>query len=642
MRRSGTWGSTRADRAGKPTERMVLLRRLGARASPSALLSLLSLTVLAAWVARFGPLGPRLPALASVGALGAQRSSQAAIVVLVLVLLLLGGAWLTRRLDGLDRCVAPILGTTAAILALSVALTAGHLVALLAGAALVACLVAVSPAGGLRFSGARLDRVAPWGLYVLTASAYAVFSMHRHWAFGSGSWDLGCMVHNFYLASRGLGTVSTVLGGVDFLGDHFMVGIYLFAPAFWVDASAWMVLAVQALSLAVTAPAIYAIARGRGGSVSLAFSLGLATGLSFGLQSAAYFDAHAITVGFGFLPAALWALERERLWWASGFLAVFATFKESLGAYVVGLGLLLLWRALRSRDRRKLYFGLGWVVSGGAWFVLVNRVLMPAFMANAARLDSHETFADFGPTVFTALLGMLSDPLQTLGAILVPDAKILSLGVTLAGTGALGIFAPEVALAALPLFAERFLSSKATMWQMGYHYAAPLCLYAGWAGAIGLPRAREVARRLLEALSPGRGGREAPALAVYILMSALLINAFGYRHRANFHRWRESYFSTPAHAEANRAAVSFVQQMGREVAVAAQNRVLPHLADRSRIWRLGDYERAEVVVLSIGESAWPWDDGYPARLERQLERSPVWERVFKKEQARVWRRTSSP
>ena len=60
--------------------------------------------------------------------------------------------------------------------------------------------------------------------------------------------------------------------------------------------------------------------------------------------------------------------------------------------------------------------------------------------------------------------------------VFVPAAKVHSQLVTLGGLGFLPLLAPEILIPALPLIAERFLSSKATMWEMGYHYAIPLCL----------------------------------------------------------------------------------------------------------------------------------------------------------------------
>src|SRR5262249_57107712 len=116
----------------------------------------------------------------------------------------------------------------------------------------------------LRPNAPRSDRGTAIGFWAVTALVFSIFSMHRHFWFGSGSWDMGCMVHNVYRASRFLDSTSTVLGNVDYLGDHFMIGIYLLAPFFWISSSGYMLLFVQSLSLAATAPAIFLIARTRG------------------------------------------------------------------------------------------------------------------------------------------------------------------------------------------------------------------------------------------------------------------------------------------------------------------------------------------------------------------------------------------
>lgn len=608
-------------------------------------LATLALFALALFALRYGPLGLRLPAVGSVAALGQVSLGRNGQLALAAVAILLVVTVARGRLPGLSDHAGTLLIAVIAVIGLSLTFSLGHLVLYLASALALATLLAVQ--GDLERSRASAARegqkrglVTPVVLFLVVAGAHATFAMHRHWAFGSGSWDLGCMIHNFYRASRGLDTASTVLGEVDFLGDHFMVGIYLLAPFFWLDASGYMVLAVQSASLAASAPAIYGIALARGASPMLAAALGLATGLGFGMQSGAFFDAHEITVGLGFLAAALWAIETGRLRLATLLLVVFSTFKESLGAYVVGLGLLLVLRALTAGSRaevggegspaprRLLAYGAGWIIYGAAWFVAVNRVLKPFFAQRARPLVSHETFGDFGPTVFAALVGMLADPLKAVGAIFVPAEKTLSLGVTFGGTGALALLAPEVGVAALPLLAERFLSSKATMWQMGYHYAAPLTLYAGWAAALAIPRAGRLVRRLLEAVAPGQGRAAARALAVYVLLSAATVNHWGYRHPANFHVWREPYFSTPAKRRDNARAVAFVRALGRDVSVAAQNRILPHLADRPGIWRLGEHERADVVVVSLGENAWPYADAYPGQIARRLMAASEWRLVF--------------
>ncbi|MFO0724931.1 MAG: DUF2079 domain-containing protein [Myxococcota bacterium] len=547
---------------------------------------------------------------------GWVRGLSLSVVVLVALTALRRRAILSGPLTG---------GVAVAVLSmvfLSEALPLGHF-AIIVGFALLASgtIALLLPRAGPE-SLAISDRRLALGLFLLVAGVSMGFALHRHESFGSGSWDMGCMAHNFYRASRFLSTVSTVLGDVDFLGDHFMIGIWLYAPLFWLKSSAEMVIAVQSVNLALVAPAAFLIARHRGAGSFPSLILGLVTGFAFGMQSAHYFDSHEIAVGFGFLAIGVWALETGKLWTATLSLMAFALFKESLGAYVVGLGLLLGWRGLKAQDpqekRAKLRFAASWVIGGAAWFVLVNRVLMPAFRAHGNAPEAHETFADFGPTIFAAAVAMLSDPVRALGALFIPDEKLHSMLVTVMGSGALCLLAPEILIAALPLLAERFLSSKSTMWEMGYHYAAPLAFYGGWAAACALPAVEARAGLWLEALGPGLGGHARRWVGLYLLAAAALTNAVGYRHPANFHRLEEDYFSSPPRRAANHHGIALLRALPRDVKIAAQNRLLPHLADRPYAYRLGDWEKADLILMSVGENAWPWDDGFPARLARQL------------------------
>ncbi len=481
---------------------------------------------------------------------------------------------------------------------------------------------------GAESSDARgSERALVFGVWLFVAAVSAVFALHRHHAFGSGSWDMGCMIHNFFRASRLLDTTSTVLGDVDFLGDHFMAGIWLYAPItrLWSGGSALVV--IQSVNLAAVAPATFTIARRAGAAPVPALAIALATGFAFGMQSAHYFDSHEIAVGFGFLAWGVAWLEAGRYRAATLALLTFASFKESLGAYIVGLGLLLVWRGAWNEGveaHRQRRWGAAWVALGVIVFVLVNRVFMPYFRARANAPEPHETFGDFGPTVFLAVLGVLRDPLRALLALFVGEEKLASIAVTLSGTGFLALLAPELLIPAAPLVAERFLSSKSTMWEMGYHYAAPLCFYAGWATALAYPRVERLARALVDALGPAeanaadRRRRVGVALTIYVLAAMVLTNAVGYRHPSNFLRWEEDYFTRPARRADHRAAIAFVEAQGRDARVAAQNRLLPHLADRAFIYRLGERERADWILLSLGESAWPYDDGLPERVAREL------------------------
>ena len=607
--------------------------------------------VLFAFTLRYVPLGPRLSSFNAV-----VQFDQAQLKLVPLLCTLAYGGLIIfliakRRLDGLERCFSKISALVLVSVFLAVTHPLGHLWLISVSGAFVVGMVALFFNRDYQFSFPRsptLRALIPWSIFLGVCILNAVYSMHRHWSFGSGSWDLGCMAHNFHLASRGLSPVSTVLGGVSFLADHFMPGIYLLSPFFWVWDSTWMVLILQSASIAVVAPVVYSVACDRGANSILAATLGLATGLAFGHQSAAYYDAHAITIGLGFLAGALWAIEKDKLRLATGLLVVFSLFKESACAYVVGLSFFMIWQGLMTKNRAELRYGLGWALYGILGFIVITRVAMPAFAVAGQPPVSHETFIDFGPTIFSAFVAMLLDPLKVLGALFIPIEKTLALGVTVAGTGWLALLAPEIGIAALPLFAERFLSSKASMWQMGYHYAAPLTLYAGWAAARAVPKAESLVAWTLgsfgghaEELVTARERANQTWLALYIIVVAIGVNSVGYHHPANFHHWRESYFSTPTKRVANTGAVEFVKKLGSDVSVAAQNHILPHLASRTKIWRLGDYTHASVVVLSIDESAWPYSPSFPRQLARRLAQSSAWREVYEAQGTKVFIRNDS-
>lgn len=590
-----------------------------------------------------------LSGLGSVQAIGALtisaggRNVLAAVSLLALITILRRRSLVQGRTVGLaiGVTIVTVLVSLLAPLGFHATITAAALgLAVFAGVNLGDAASPLEPEATTPPSPARNRRIAI-AVWLFAGAANCLFAMHRHYWFGSGSWDMGCMVHNLYRSSRFLDSTSTVLGDVDYLGDHFMIGIYLYAPIFWVAMSAYTLIAVQSFSLAAVGPVIFLLARERGSPAVHAVLLGLSAAFAFGMQSAVFFDAHEITIGFGFLAIGVLAFERRRFGWATLWFFLFALFKESLGAYVAALGALAVWRGIRDAERRSLKYGALWILAGAAYFVLVNRVLMPLLLARANAFDQHITFADFGPTVFQALVGIVTHPLKALAALFVPSEKVSSLLVTYGGLGYLALVSPEILVAALPLLGERFLSTKPTMWEMGYHYAAPLTFYSAWGVAIGWPQLEAAARRMLEWIGPGLGGRAAHVLALYVLSATFLINDYGHPHVANFRLWQEDYFSLPERRDNDAAAVAFLDRQGRAARLAVQNRILPHLADRAHIYRIGDWSKADWVLLSIRESAWPYDDGFSERLARDLYASPEWRIVFSRGEAVVFARANA-
>ena len=474
-----------------------------------------------------------------------------------------------------------------------------------------------------------MARLPQWGLrlhpawvgFGLSAVVASVFSLHRHHSFGSGGWDVGCFSHSTWLASAGEPLMSTVLhpSGVHVLGDHFYPVIYLLAPIHWLGLGASGLLVLQSVVVAAVAFPFYRFLARRidhgGLRVAILFSLLF----SFAWQSATYFDFHAQTLALWPLAEAIDRLDRRAYKPMFGWLALAWICKENMPLYAAFFGLFIL--LFHSGARR---IGAGLFAVGVCGFGLTLGFIQPALLKGGPQGMIHKgTYAQFGDSLPAALWGMVSSPLRTLLALVSPLAKRMSLATTLFGAGLFSLYRPRYLLLALPTLAERFLSSKEQMWEMGYHYAAPLTLFVAFAAVEGLADLRVWAEERLVVLS-----RPLP-LAVIVISLAALTNLYGYKHPSNFLTWNHDYFQHEQEAAASHRMLALVPAMG---SVEAMNHLLPHVAARKEVTFPRDWPKADIQVFNFSQSAWhPQANHSKAWIRdrlRRLHRDKRWRLAF--------------
>src|SRR5438094_5219899 len=99
--------------------------------------------------------------------------------------------------------------------------------------------------GGCAMNERKLFHVA-WAVPATAAFLiYSLWSINRYERFGAGAWDLGCRSQSIWLLAHARGFTSSVLGNVNFMGDHFMPSLVLLAPIGWSGSPA-LLLAAQA------------------------------------------------------------------------------------------------------------------------------------------------------------------------------------------------------------------------------------------------------------------------------------------------------------------------------------------------------------------------------------------------------------
>lgn len=314
--------------------------------------------------------------------------------------------------------------------------------------------------------GARMGRAAgAWarrhalalGVTAAVSAVYALFSW-RQWArFEVPSWDQGIFTQ-LMRAYAELRTPVVPIKGEDFLllGDHFHPLLVVFAPLYALWPSGLTLLLAQAVCVGISAGILTACAvRLLGRWPGLA--IGIAYGLSWGIQSAVAAQFHEVALALPLLAASLSALVRERhvaaALWALPLLGV----KEDLGLTVAAIGVVIALRGSR-------WLGLGLAAVGVAGFWVTVTLVLPALNPDGVWDYAQESL----------LTQVFSDPgavLAGLGTGMLP--KVVLVIAVVAITAFLALASPLV-LITLPTLAWRLTSDVPAHWSTEWHYSAVL------------------------------------------------------------------------------------------------------------------------------------------------------------------------
>ncbi|URN16713.1 MULTISPECIES: DUF2079 domain-containing protein [Streptomyces] len=368
---------------------------------------------------------------------------------------------------------------------------------------------------------------------------HALFALREHRRFGTTGYDLGIFgqgVRAYAELRMPASEIRTATAPAAFLGeaypllgDHFHPILALLAPLYALVPRVESLLIAQA---ALVAGSTYVMASAAGrhlGRPWAALSLGLAYGLSWGLQELVAFDFHEVAFAVPLLALACAAYLDGRwvaaAWWASGLLLV----KEDLGLTAAVLGLLL----LRHHRRAGLALCLGATAATG----LVTLVAIPALAPDGQYGYLTQQYSH-------GLLDGWSVKSQTLVALLAVTAGL--------------VLRSPLALLMLPTLAWRLTSPNPAYWDVALHYSAVLMPIAFAA--------------LIDAL------RKDTRLPVFIPLAvmALMFPAKPLGDLVTPEFWRVGPRESAARAAVDRVPSG--------VEVAASNSLAPHLTDRTRTY----------------------------------------------------------
>ena len=367
-------------------------------------------------------------------------------------------------------------------------------------------------------AGRRADRV-PWLIALAVFACYAVISGYRYLRLASTSWDMGIFTEYVKrYAHLQAPIVDARAPGMNLLGDHFHPIVATVAPFFRLFPSPLTLLIAQALLAAlsvipVTRAAQQLLGTGAGRAIGVAY------GLSWGLQQMIDNDFHEIAFAVPLLAFSLSALVRGRVRAAVLWALPLVLVKEDQGFTVAAIGLLI---AFGYRHR---IAGLALAAWGLAWSLLAITVLIPHFSPTHTYL-----YWSLGGNIGAAghrasVAGLLHQVFAS------SDVKLPTLVMILLPTAFLALRSPIV-LAVLPSLALRFIATNSAYWSTQWHYNATVMPIVFIAAIDGMSRIRAARAAAGTEMNGGPAGPGAAASAAGTAGNGAAASAAGTARRA--------------------------------------------------------------------------------------------------------------
>ncbi len=285
-------------------------------------------------------------------------------------------------------------------------------------------------------------------VFGLLATLYAAISIQRYHRMESYVFDLGFFESIIRDYAHGqfpqLSYTDTTFAPL-----HFSPALALLAPLVLLWPTPITILVTQALALAAgVIPLMRAATPG-----PMAWVVALSYGLAPGFASLIGFDFHEVALAVPLMSLSMAAMlrsdHRAAVLWALPLLLV----KEDLGLTVAALGAVVFLRGSRR-------WGLAAMGVGALTFVVLLVWVLPL-----VQTDGGNFAQNYAPT-------SLSEAWRILGAG--SHNKVRTVLYWLIPTGLVALRSPMLLLVAVPTFAWRFLSDRATYWDPWYQYDAVL------------------------------------------------------------------------------------------------------------------------------------------------------------------------
>lgn len=359
------------------------------------------------------------------------------------------------------------------------------------------------------------------------------------------------------------------------LADHFGPILFLLSPIYRLFPSASSLLIIQAVFVSLSSILIYLIALDKLKNAFLSFLISLTYLTSPGIISAINFDFHLSTISVLPLTIMLFSFNFKhwRLYWI--ILPLSLLFKEDIPIFILGLGIYELFTKEKKIGILSIIFAL---IS----FYLIKFNVMPFMWKGAEDAYIATSSLPINSPVDLIML-ILIRPRIIWEQFFNSPIKLVTINSLLRPFGFFSILSSLSWLTVIPYLFLRFSSNYYQLWTMSYHHNANLIPFLAVSMIFALHKFRIPSKPIIFLLifllfSDGLS----PNSPVWQTIQYPMINV------NNFQYIKSALRTIPSNAS-----------------VSAQSPILPHLANREKIYLFPELYDAEYIILDKSLSSYP-------------------------------------
>lgn len=416
-----------------------------------------------------------------------------------------------------------------------------------------------------------------YGATIAYIIAFFVLSILQHRSFHTG-YDLSGVMQGLWALAFGESQFNTFWGTHNWLNHAYVLSlpvalVYRFVP------SAYLLLLLQTVAIALGAPVVYRIALEKTYDVRLSLAFALGYLVYPVLHFANLFDFHWDAFAPLFLLLTLYNANKN-LPRALLCAALAMACKEDVTFTVFAIGVYV---ALTRNGKGRGKTGAALYLLSVVWLIAVMFVLVP-LLSDGRPTPLLAIYSAYGETPGQVIRFLLTHPLQTLRIMFVEHDGLKYVFKINLFLLFLPLLAPGALLMLLPSFAIRFLSTCEPHHTIYFHHSlveTALVFYAAILGAQRVLQWKGVERHRVRSLLPA-------AVLLCLVINSALWGPF--RRRGGYGMGAARF----AFTERSRVLREICQQLPPNARVSVSHWLTPHFAHRRFVYMFPNpYQRAD-------------------------------------------------